>query len=114
MGLTGLAIVRRVLEPRAIGSIADIVLVEREIGRAEREHIVEEGVRDVSAGNQHLRGRCIRVGLAAAVGLQRFAVDLGTAELVVVDGVDVLAVVLRGSGEGGNVPGRNCRARSTR
>ena len=99
MGVAGLAIVRRVLESRAIGSIADIVLIEREIGRAEREHIVEEGVRDVSARNQHLRGRCIRVGLAAAVGLQRFAVDIGTAELVVVDGVDVLAVVLRGSGE---------------
>lgn len=95
MGRTGLAIVRRVLEPRAVGGIADIVLVEREIGRAEREHIVEEGVRDVSAGNQHLRGCRIRVGLAAAVGLQRLAVDIGSAELVVVDGVDVLAVVLR-------------------
>lgn len=114
-GRAGLAVALRVLEPRAIGSIADIVLVEGEIGRAEREHVVEERVRDVPAGNQHLRRSGVRVGLAPAGRLERFAVEVGAAELVVVDGIDVFAVVLRGrEEEEKNVPGRNCRARSIR
>ena len=89
------------------------MLVEREVGSEEREHIVEERVRDVAAGNQHLRGGLVRVRLAPTGGLERLPVEVGAAQLVVVDGVDVLAVVL-GVGPAREVPGRSCPARSRR
>lgn len=67
--VAGLAITRRVFESRAIGCIANVVLVKCEIGCGECENIVEEGIGYVSAGNKDLPSLLVCIGLTATVRL---------------------------------------------